>query len=226
MCMACDDGRIEESQPISPSQEGYVVKLTGTLQGASTWNSRYKLALAGFAEEQEFAQVAKDLPTQDGPVSLTLNHIPQEVKKLELCVVNSLLKKVFTLQSFDLSSVGTDTLRLEVGDLQVSQFQVMQDHIFSTTCANCHGGSTFAAAGLYLTEGKSYECLVNHPSVKVPEALLVKPGDAEQSVLYRALATDLSTASGEGWRYDHSTEVVNSDVLNLIANWIQAGAAN
>ena len=41
------------------------------------------------------------------------------------------------------------------------------------TCAHCHGGSSSAAANLYLTEGKSYEALVNRPSKKVDGMLLV-----------------------------------------------------
>ncbi len=48
----------------------------------------------------------------------------------------------------------------------------------------------------------------------------VEPGHSSSSVLYRILSTDESA----GWNYDHSVEVVASEKLDLIKNWIDAGA--
>jgi hypothetical protein len=49
---------------------------------------------------------------------------------------------------------------------------------------------------------------------------LVKPGDAEGSVLPQVLGSQLTAT----WGYDHSKEVLNSLVLDLIDSWINAGA--
>ena len=91
---------------------------------------------------------------------------------------------------------------------------------YLTTCAHCHGGSSSAAANLYLTEGKSYEALVNRPSKKVDGMLLVKPGSAQESVLHTLLNTTISST----WGYDHSKEIVSSPILTLIDDWINNGA--
>ncbi len=77
-----------------------------------------------------------------------------------------------------------------------------------------------AAANLYLTEGKSYEALVNRPSKKVDGMLLVKPGSAQESVLHTLLNTTISST----WGYDHSKEIVSSPILTLIDDWINNGA--
>lgn len=218
---SCDDGSIPEVD-ITPQDNGYVAKLTGHITGIKRWSNQYTVVLAGFADDSDYATVQKNLPSNDGDISVTLANIPTDTKRVELCVTNSLRKHVVTLASINIAEAAGDTIRLNVGQLDASQFAAIQQHVFSTTCANCHGASTFAAAGLYLTEGKSYEYLINSESSKESGMMRVQPGDAEHSILYKALTTDIST---EGkWRYDHTSEVVNENMLTLIGNWINAGA--
>lgn len=219
LCGACDDGRIYETVTAT-SQEGRVAKLTGTLTGLDSWASGYNVVLAGFSEESEFAVITKSLTTTaDGQVETVLSGISDEVSTVELCVVNRLRKRLLTFQSLT-PGHATDTIRIEAGTLNVGMYATLQDKLFSTTCANCHGASTSAAAGLYLTKGKSHAALVGQPSSLYTNALLVSPGDAENSLLYQALSTDISST----WRYDHSKEVLSESMLKMLGDWIDHGA--
>ena len=119
----------------------------------------------------------------------------------------------------DLTAVD-DTILMDVGTVNVGMYHGIQEKVFNTTCAHCHGGGSSAAANLYLTEGKSYKALVNRPSKKVDGMLLVKPGSAQESVLHTLLNTTISST----WGYDHSKEIVSSPILTLIDDWINNGA--
>ena len=139
---------------------------------------------------------------------------------IELCVINKLRKRVISFQSMDDLTAVDDTILMDVGTVNVGMYHGIQEKVFNTTCAHCHGGSSSAAANLYLTEGKSYEALVNRPSKKVDGMLLVKPGSAQESVLHTLLNTTISST----WGYDHSKEIVSSPILTLIDDWINNGA--
>ena len=99
-------------------------------------------------------------------------------------------------------------------------FTAIQDNIFSTTCAACHGATGNAAASLFLTEGKSRESLVGVQSKKVPTLNRVTPGDSPNSVLYQTISGDISST----WHYNHSAEITSADMKSLIADWIDNGA--
>ncbi|MBQ8441745.1 MAG: hypothetical protein IJX29_00125 [Bacteroides sp.] len=214
---ACDDGRIYEEVVVTP-EEGRVVKLTGRLTGAENWASGYTVVVAGFDEEKEYAIITKAIPTTECK-EVILAGISDEVKRIELCVVNRLRKRILTYETFD-CPVTADTIRLDAGTKDLGMYATLQSQLFNTTCANCHGASTQAAAGLFLTEGKSYEALVNQPSLKVADKLLVKPGDADESVLYQTLATRISAA----WNYDHTKEVLSDEWIDVLEDWIDEGA--
>lgn len=214
---ACDDGRIYEEVVVTP-EEGRVVKLTGRLTGAGNWASGYTVVVAGFDDEKEYAIITKAIPTTECK-EVILAGISDEVKRIELCVVNRLRKRILTYETFD-CPVTADTIRLDAGTKDLGMYATLQSQLFNTTCANCHGASTQAAAGLFLTEGKSYEALVNQPSLKVADKLLVKPGDADESVLYQTLATRISAA----WNYDHTKEVLSDEWIDVLEDWIDEGA--
>ena len=223
---ACDDGRLyEEESPIAV--EGRTVNLLAHLSGVASWpGPEYYVELAGFGDDSEYALISKAIPapsTEGGEVSIQLAGIKDNVKRVELCVLNRLRKRVlsfYTIEEADLKA--SSTINVDAGTLNVGMYHTMQERVFNTTCVNCHGAATSAAAGLYLTEGRSYEALVGVPSVKKEGLHIVEPGKADESVLYQALATDVSIA--ENWRYNHTAEVVNEDILALIRTWINSGA--
>ena len=219
---ACDDGRIYEST--AAGREGVVVKLTGVLSGTQNWPSKYHLSLAGFDDESAYAVIAKELPepADDGTVTMVLSGVTDDVTSIRLCALDQLRRLAVTFSEHVVTESTADTIYMNVGALDVSMFGAIQQSVFNTTCVTCHQslGSGQAAAGLYLSEGKSYAALVDQPSTKVEGKSLVEPGNAAESVLHMALATDTTST----WRYNHSSLVVSEQLLALIDNWISNGA--
>jgi hypothetical protein len=212
---SCDDGAVVESNSTDADVNDRSVTLEGTLSGWDGWADGMSVALAGFEDDNDYAIISKPVTTAEG---LTLSQIPENVTTVALCVINRLRQRVATFQEIDFTQ---QTATMNVGALNVSMYSCIQQTVFNTTCAHCHGGSNFAAAGLNLTEGKSYNGLVNHASKKVDGGTLVVPGDAEESVLTRVLGSSLTST----WGYDHSKEVLDANVLSLIDSWINAGAS-
>ena len=225
LCTACDDGRIYEQT--YTATEGKTVVLTGTLQGLDAWADGYSVSIAGFDGVDDYAFISKVLmPRQDGSLHIadTLSGIPADVRNVQLCVINRLRQHVVTFSEVDVTGYSTrDTIRMDVGTINVGMFQAIQQSYFNTTCANCHGATGRAAAGLFLTEGQSYDALVGAASHKVEGQLLVKAGQPDSSILYQALTTDLT----KDWREYHRdlvSEQVELKILPIIRAWIQGGA--
>ena len=218
---SCDDGRIYPETVAA--QEGKVVKLEGVLEGMDSWSGSYHLAIAGFSDGNgEYADISKIITAtdvQDGRASIVLSGIKEDIVEVRLCVLDRLRRHIVTFESVDVTA-ASDTVRMNVGTLNVGMFGAIQQSVLNTTCANCHGASNEAAAGLYLTEGRSYAAMVGQPSSKVEGRHIVEPAAADKSVLYQALAGDISAA----WRYNHQSEVTSTDMLLLISNWINNGA--
>lgn len=218
---SCDDGTIYPESATSPT--GKVVKLEGTLMGLENWASTYHIAIAGFVNaEDEYAELSKQISASDiqnGKTTVVLAGIKDEITEVRLCALDRLRRHIVTFAKINVTS-ATDTVRMSLGVQDIGMFNAIQQTLFNTTCANCHGAANQAAAGLYLTEGDSYAALVGQPSTKVEGENIVEPADAGKSVLYRALSSDI-TAS---WHYNHQSEVTSTDILLLINNWINNGA--
>jgi len=223
--VSCDDGRIYEEEIVLPT-DGRTVTFSANATGLGTWPDAYFLALASFDGTNDYAVASKKIlaPSEEGGmVSTTLSNISEDITSVELCVVTRLGKRVLTLMTLDGEELnGSTSLEMKGGDMNLSMFDVIQDKVFNTTCIACHGGSTSAAAGLYLTGDKSYDALVSKPSKKVEGANLVEPKDASISVLYMALSSDISVE--DNWHYKHNHEVESTDIRSMIKSWINNGA--
>lgn len=211
---SCDDGRLYEKLVIVP-EEGRVVKLTGRLTGIDEWTSEYSVVVAGFLEDNEYAVYTKTLSADaENEVEEVMKGIGEDVKSIELCVVNRLRKRIMTFHTADVNT--SDTIRMDVGTMDVGMYASIQEQMFNTTCVGCHGASNFAGAGLYLTEGKSYDALVRQPSKLINDKLLVEPGNANESVLYQAITSDVSNT----WKINHSNMVISTPTSNVLKAWI------
>lgn len=220
---SCDDGRIDETHTYVA--DGRTVRLTATVRGTDTWPRGYDLALAGFADASDYASVVRLLrPDDDGTLDVTLGGIPADVTTVELCVLNTLHQRVATyarLTSADLTRSGT--IPFDAGTADVAMFRALQTQLFDLRCTSCHGGSDHAARGLYLTDGRSYDALVGVPSRRLPDQLLVQPGNSRSSLLYQVLTTDLTATWGQP-HTDMLSPDKDSHLLNLLHDWIQNGA--
>lgn len=218
--VGCDDGAVDET--VSFSQEGRTVKLTASVTGLETWPTSLYVALAAFDQESNYAITSRRITSGDGSLSLVLTGISDEATSVELCVLNNLRQRVATFAKIEGQQLQTetDTIPFNAGDISLSMLSAIQTAVFNTTCIGCHGENGSAAAGLFLTEGRSHESLVGKTSRRVAEKMLVQPYNGEESVLYEVLTTDLS----KGWHYDHTGEILDQNRRQLILEWINNGA--
>ena len=225
---ACDDGRLNEHEsPISP--EGRTVKLTARFTGISSWpDPSMYVVLAGFNDDSDYALVNKSVPapTVEGDeITIILSGIKEQVTRVELCVINRLRKHIVSFYTIDETQLASSNdIEVDAGTLHVGMYNTIQERVFNTTCVNCHGSATSAAAGLYLTSEKSHSAIVGVASKKLEGMNFVEPGDAGKSALYEALSTDVSIT--DAWHYNHTAEVVDEGILSMIRQWITHGAKN
>lgn len=211
---ACDDGPIRKST-IGTTHSGYTAKLTGKISGIDTWNDYYQVVLAGFGDS-EYAITQVTVHTDDaGNAIAILSDVGRDIKTVELCVTNTLRKRIYSYKVEQVTSIAEDTIRLEVGDINLSMFSAIQEHIFTPHCMTCHGGGEEPAADLYLTADKSFENLVNKPSTAI-EGIRVIPGDTAQSVLHNAI----TPGKRIGLKFDHEQIITSRDERRVIDEWI------
>ena len=221
---ACDDGRIYPET--AATAEGKTVVMEGVLNGLDNWSSNYRVSIAGFEDaNDEYASVSKVITTsdiKDGKTTVELSGLKSEIKLVRLCILDRLRRHIVTFNEVDVSN-ATEPVKMDVGTVNICMFNAIQQNYFNTTCANCHGASNRAAAGLYLTEGKSYNALVGADSRKVEGKKLVEPNNAANSVLHMVL----NQQSVEGISMDHYDLVSEKNkltILPLIDSWINNGA--
>ena len=221
---ACDDGRIYPET--NTSAEGKTVVMEGVLEGFDSWSSNYRVSIAGFEEaDDEYASVSKVITAsdiKDGKALVELSGIKDNVKLVRFCILDRLRRQIVDFKEVDISD-ATEPVKMDVGTIDISMFNAIQQNIFNTTCANCHGASNRAAAGLFLTEGKSYQALVDVVSKKVEGKKLVETNNAANSLLHMVL----NQQSVEGIAMDHRdlvSEKNEETLLPLIDSWINNGA--
>ena len=222
---ACDDGRIYPDT--SSSAEGKTVVLEGVLEGFDSWSSNYRVSIAGFEQaDDEYASVSKVITAsdiqEDGKALVELSGIKDNVTLVRLCILDRLRRHIVGFKEVDISD-ATEPVKMYVGTIDISMFNTIQQSFFNTTCANCHGASNRAAAGLFLTEGKSYQALVDVDSKKVEGKKLVETNNAANSVLHMVL-TQQSVEGISMVHRDLVSEKNEETLLPLIDSWINNGA--
>lgn len=223
----CDSGNILDAD-ISVKGSGRIVKMTATISGASEWTSDQQIALAGFSSESQYAVVQRSISNvipDNSEISMDLT-VSSSVESVELAVTNRLRKRILTLKSIQMEDYPstTDTIHFDLGDINVGRFGALQQGMFNQACIQCHGGNGHSAAGLELTEGNSYNMLVDVPSQKVADMLRIKSGDAENSLMRQILQEGEESIL----HYNH-TEILSSqfkfslnEVRKLIDEWINS----
>ena len=155
-------------------------------------------------------------PEREGEaIRVTLSGM-REVNQVEICAVNRLRKRIVTFYQTDFT-LQDDTVFVDAGTLDVSMFNGVQQQVFNTDCIGCHGASNFAAANLFLTEGKSQASLVSIPSTRSETGKrLVAPGSPDDSFLIDVLTHP------DAVRHDH-VDILSAkpDKLTLLKKWIE-----
>lgn len=101
-----------------------------------------------------------------------------------------------------------------------SDFQEIQDTVFTPICSQCHIGAG-APHGLRLDAANSYALLVNVASDEVPTLKRVNPGNPDQSYIVQKI----SGTAAVGGRMPLGQAALPQDRIDLIRRWIAAGAA-
>ena len=224
---SCDSGDIEE-QAVSIEDKGYTVKLTAVLTGIDSWESKYSVSLAGFTTGDNYAQVVRAIPNttpNNTRIELILSNIGDEINTVELAITNRLRERIITLASVNMDDFTDekDTIRLDVGNIDVRRFSALQTGLFDKACIQCHGGNGGAgAAGLSLIREKAYSQLVNKPSTRKEGMMRVAGGIPEQSLIHQILSE-----GGENILHMNHTEILSNqfkenqnEVRTLIDEWI------
>lgn len=216
---ACDDGSVPRKEYVSTAS-GLTAKLTATITGTTNWPDYYQIAFAAFDDDSEYSLTQVQITTDTTNAVYTLSNLDDDAETIELCVTNRLRKRILTFASADVTDAIDDTVTLEAGTIDAAMFATIQANIFNKQCAQCHGGSTSAAAELYLTEGLSYNCLVNQPSTQVDTGIRVIPGNADQSILPKVI----NEGNVLNFDYNHEYLITDDALLRLIDEWIDNNA--
>ena len=141
-----------------------------------------------------------------------MHNVPFEAKNIAVSIMNN-RKWVCNLNEQQLS--GSET-NISLSDMNVNlvQYNRIQEQVFNQ-CTACHGG----AGGLYLTEDKSYDALINKASSTHPDKMLVEPGLPNSSFIITVLTDAQATKT------NHTTlSSLKNDDITLLKEWIKAGA--
>ncbi|MBQ5454111.1 MAG: hypothetical protein IIT56_14150 [Bacteroidales bacterium] len=224
---ACDDGDIVEK--IVYQQDGIKVAVDVDISGIDSWPECYSVTLSGFETAKndkaiaEYSEISKQiLSNVSGKKRITLGGIPQSVNYLEITVINRIRQREITLWQKELSNDdknSRDTLLFDAGQINAGLFNYIQNEYFNNSCANCHGLGEHAAAGLFLTEGKSFAAMVNAKSSKRPEINVVTPGDTAKSALHLVLHGRFPEV-----KHNHKDKLAVEHDKEIIDMWILSGA--
>lgn len=225
---ACDSGDIVE-KTFTVDDSGYVVKLTTRLIGADSLDSKYTLAIAGYASGDNYARMQQTLPAPDanGSVSIAMSNISEQLNTVEFVLSNRRRERILSLATISLTDYDAesrDTIRMELGDIDVSMIGILQRSVFDVACIQCHGGNGGnGAANLNLTQGKAFANLIDVASTRKEGMKRVASGDAEASLLHNILSE-----GGEGILHVNHTEILSNqfrenlyEVRQFIDDWIE-----
>ncbi len=216
-CFSCDSGDIYPKETV---YDGITIETELHFTGVGAWPEDYQLILAAYGDDTEnpVASQSIDQVSTDGEsVKITFANVLTDAKTIAVSMVKS--RKLVYKFTEALLTEGEKKVELPVQEVNLLTFNRLQSQLFSQ-CAACHGGSTTASAGLYLTEGQSYNMLVNHPAVHSTK-MRVAPGLISGSFIVDVLggSTDV--------KYNHSklSSLKAEDVV-LLKEWIENGAKN
>lgn len=213
---SCDEGDIHPAEVGSDLSGSRIVHLTATITGADALPQGYSLVLAGFEDGADYTALQKAVTvSDDGRIDLTLT-APSELLNFELCVTNSVRKRIVTLAS--VTADGAGEVEFPVGTTDVSGLALVQRAVFTPSCASCHGVASARNANLCLAEGQSAANLVGVASQRVLGAQRVQPGQPSASVLHQVIDSNIPEVAMP--HADILDAKKKGDLLDLIDAWI------
>ena len=97
--------------------------------------------------------------------------------------------------------------------------------IFDDNCVSCHSGPT-APRGQDLSDGVSYDMIVNVASVELSTMDRIEPDDVDNSYMIHKLEGTQRTVGGSGVRMPAGGPYLDTATIDVIKGWILAGCPN
>jgi hypothetical protein len=110
-------------------------------------------------------------------------------------------------------------------DLGPPTFSGNVQPIFTENCIECHSGA-HPPHGQDLSEGVSYDIIVNVPSEELPTMDRIEPGDPANSYMINKLKGTHRDVGGSGARMPLGGPFLNADTIGIIEGWILDGCPN
>ncbi len=192
------------------------VSASFTFSNTDSWPESYQVILGAFGDDNtqtsSFTVLTK--PSGTETVTVKLENVPAASKKISLCLaVNG--KVTYTFYSYDYQ--GTDTT-IPLQNINLLPYQRIQDQVFTAHCITCHGGSSGSpAAGMYLTDGKSYDQLVNHQATESSKVRVMAFNTANSFLI------DVLRIKGISFEHSASRSISEENIA-LLELWIRNGA--
>lgn len=218
--VACDSGDIYEETTFK--NEGIKCNTSIIFKNISSWPIDYQVAIAAYKKEEAIPSISKAIgkPSIGDTSHIELTGIPFDTDRISISILNKSRKSVTDLYSHSIQPKEIESQISSLGLLSIDllDFTRVQNQFFAN-CINCHGGSSYAAADLNLTEGYSYNALINVNSKIVNEKKLVTPGIESESFILDVLAH-----SSDNISYNHTNVSFNSqeEDVKLLKLWINS----
>lgn len=217
----CDSGDI---YPKDNSDNGTGIDATAHFRFTNTeaFPESYKIVFGAFNDNLQYPISSKMMskPSENEDITISLTNIPEDATFLGLYLVHEYSnQKIYPFYVYPINKPLDEDFEIPLQSIDLAPFGRMQKQLLSQ-CAQCHGGSGFAAAGLYLTDSKSYSALVGITSTRNPSKKLIAPNDIQNSFLIDIL-------KGNALTNQHSSlSSLKDDDITLVEKWIESGAKN
>ncbi len=209
-----DTGDIPEKT--SNGNNGASFRVRVAFKNTNAWPTNNQIAICAFAEDSEnpFTWKVIQKNKMADTLDLALTGITQEPEYVSLSLINKARRRIYNFYTAKLAE-SDSTMLWTVDLLEMGRVQAQ----FFSNCQNCHGASSHAAANLYLTEGKTYNSLVNQYSTKETSRILVVPGVPSSSFI-----VDVVDGKTDKVHYDHTQVGYNNETedIQLLKNWISS----
>lgn len=215
---SCDSGDIYPEEESSDS--GVVCQAKLSFSSIASWPTVYNVVLAAYGENGEYAIVSKGIskPIVNDTFTTSLPSISKACDYVAISLLNKGKREVYRFSSHRITDRERDEslINFEALGINMLAYERVQAQVFSN-CANCHGASSSAAAGLFLTPERSYSAIVNVQSKKEPSKKIVESGLPTESFILDVLEGRAEL------HYNHANVSFNSEAedLNLLKDWIR-----
>lgn len=215
MFAACDSGDIYAE---GTKKNDKTVTAQITIKGVKALPEDNKLVLAAYYADEDVPVITQTITSESEGETITvvLNYVPDDATRITISLLNKTWREIYTF--YDGAMPEGKLVDIPAQTVNLLTYNRIQQQLFSQ-CIQCHGASTSAAAGLFLTEGSSYPNLVSHASIN-SDKMRVEPGFISQSFLVDVLDGNITL------RYKHSNiSSLKKEDITLLKAWIESGAS-